>query len=161
MSTDHTTRLKGLHLYGMAVAWTELQAEQPRQVHRPETWMERLILAEQTDRQTKSLRYQIKSARFPIHRDLLGIDWAETPLQQSVIEQLATGAFMQPHTTSFWSAERGLEKRIWQPRSAWQRSINPSAYVSLMRSTSSICWSAKKRSVRSATSPGSLAWSTP
>lgn len=93
MSTDHTTSLKGLHLYGMAVAWTELQAEQPRQVHRPETWMERLIVAEQTDRQTKSLRYQIKSARFPIHRDLLGIDWAETPLLQSVVEQLATGAF--------------------------------------------------------------------
>ena len=93
MSTDHTTSLKELHLYGMAVAWTELQAEQPRQVHRPETRMERLILAEQIDRQTKSLRYQIKSARFPIHRDLLGIDWAETPLQQSVVEQLATAAF--------------------------------------------------------------------
>lgn len=93
MSTDHMTRLKGLHLYGMAAAWTELQAEQPRQVHRPETWMERLIVAEQTDRQMKSLRYQIKSARFPIHRDLLGIDWAETPLLQSVVEQFATGAF--------------------------------------------------------------------
>ena len=57
--------------------------------------MERLITAEQTDRQLKSLRYQLKSARFPIHRDLLGIDWAETPLLQTVVEQLATAAFME------------------------------------------------------------------
>jgi DNA replication protein DnaC len=95
MSIDHMTSLKGLHLYGMATAWTELQAEKPRQAHRPETWMERLIVAEQTDRQLKSLRYQLKSARFPMHRDLLGIDWAETPLLQTVVEQLATAAFME------------------------------------------------------------------
>lgn len=95
MSIDHMTGLKALHLYGMATAWTELQAEKPRQAHRPETWMERLIVAEQTDRQLKSLRYQLKSARFPIHRDLLGIDWAETPLLQTVVEQLATAAFME------------------------------------------------------------------
>lgn len=95
MSIDHTISLKALHLYGMATAWAELQAEMPRQGHRPGTWMERLITAEQTDRQLKSLRYQLKSARFPIHRDLLGIDWAETPLLQTVVEQLATAAFME------------------------------------------------------------------
>jgi DNA replication protein DnaC len=95
MSIDHMTSLKALHLYGMATAWIELQAEKPRQAHRPESWMERLITAEQTDRQLKSLRYQLKSARFPIHRDLLGIDWAETPLSQTVVEQLATAAFME------------------------------------------------------------------
>jgi DNA replication protein DnaC len=95
MSIDYQTSLKALHLYGMATAWSELQAEKPRQAHRPETWMERLIVAEQTDRQLKSLRYQLKSARFPTHRDLLGIEWAETPLSQTVVEQLATAAFME------------------------------------------------------------------
>ena len=80
MSTDLLTCMKALHLYEMAAAWSELQAEKPRQAHRPEAWMERLIAAEQTDRQLKSLRYQLKTARFPMHRDLLGIDWNETPL---------------------------------------------------------------------------------
>jgi DNA replication protein DnaC len=79
----------------MATAWSELQAEKPKQTHHPESWMERLIDAEQTDRQLKSLRYQFKAARFPIHRDLLGIDWAETPLSQAVVEQLASAAFME------------------------------------------------------------------
>jgi hypothetical protein len=83
MSTDYTLPLKALQLYGMATAWAELQAEKPRQVHRPETWMERLLLAEQTDRQLCTLRYQLKAARFPIHRDLVGFEWAHTPLQQA------------------------------------------------------------------------------
>lgn len=95
MSTDHATSLKTLQLYGMALAWSELQAEKPKQAHRPESWMERLIHAEQTNRQLKSLRYQLKTARFPIHRDLTGINWAETPLSQTVVEQLATAGFME------------------------------------------------------------------
>lgn len=66
MSIDHATSLKALQLYGMATAWSELQAEKPKQTHRPESWMECLITAEQTDRQLKSLRYQLKAARFPI-----------------------------------------------------------------------------------------------
>jgi DNA replication protein DnaC len=95
MSIDLLNQLKALHLYGMATAWTELQAEKPKQAHRPELWLERMLAAEQTDRQLKSLRYQLKSARFPIHRDLLGIDWNETPLAQALLEQLATAAFME------------------------------------------------------------------
>ena len=95
MSIDYATSLKALKLYGMATAWSELQASIPKQAHRPETWMERLLAAEQTDRKLKSLRHQLKAARFPIHRDLLGIDWAETPLSQVVVEQLASAAFME------------------------------------------------------------------
>lgn len=94
MSIDHSSSLKVLHLYGMAQAWGELQAEKFKQAHRPEIWMERLLAAEETDRQLKSLRYQLKAARFPIHRDLLGIEWSETPLSKIVLEQLATAAFM-------------------------------------------------------------------
>jgi DNA replication protein DnaC len=98
MSIDRIGQLKALHLYGMAAAWSEGQAEgNPRPVM-PEVWLDRLIEAEQADRQARSLRYQLKVARFPIHRDLLGFVWAETPLQQAQVEQLATAAFMdQPH----------------------------------------------------------------
>jgi DNA replication protein DnaC len=79
----------------MAAAWSELQAEKPRQPSAPEAWLDRLIDAEQQDRQTRSLRYQLKAAKFPIHRDLAGFDWSETPLQQAQIEQLASTNFME------------------------------------------------------------------
>jgi DNA replication protein DnaC len=90
-------QLKTLHLYGMAAAWGEWQAEYGSQQKpvMPEVWLDRLIKAEQADRQARSLNYQLKAARFPIHRDLLQIDWSETPLQQARIEQLATGSFME------------------------------------------------------------------
>jgi len=95
MSIDRTMQLKSLHLYGMASAWAEWMAEGPRQAVQPEAWLDRLIEAEQIDRQVRSLRYQLKAARFPIHRDLTGIDWSETPLSQAQVEQLATAAFME------------------------------------------------------------------
>ncbi len=92
--SDLIQQLKSLQLSGMAAAWSELQTEKPQQSHRPEAWMERLIAAEFVDRQLKSLRYQLKAARFPIHRDLVGFDWAETPLPQALIEQLSRAHFM-------------------------------------------------------------------
>ena len=95
MSIDRISQLKALHLYGMAAAWAELQAESHKQPVIPEVWLDRLIAAEQADRQARSLRYQLKVARFPIHRDLLGFVWAESPLQQAQVEQLATAAFME------------------------------------------------------------------
>jgi len=92
---DRLAQLNALHLYGMAAAWNELLAEGPRRPAQPEAWLDRLIEAELADRQVRSLRYQLKVARFPVHRDLTGINWAETPLLQAQIEQLASAAFME------------------------------------------------------------------
>ncbi len=91
---DRLGQLNALHLYGMATAWSELLAEGPRRPMQPEAWLDRLIEAELADRQVRSLRYQLKAARFPVHRDLTGIDWAETPLPQAQLQQLATAGFM-------------------------------------------------------------------
>jgi len=96
MSIDRAAQLKSLRLFGMAAAWSEWLAEfsiQQKPVM-PEVWLDRLITAEQADRQARSLNYQLKAARFPIHRDLIHFDWSETPLQQARIEQLAIGGFM-------------------------------------------------------------------
>ena len=95
ISPDLLAHLNALHLYGMATAWSELLAEGPRRPIQPEAWMDRLIEAELADRQVRSLRYQLKAARLPAHRDLTGIDWTETPLAQADIETLATAAFME------------------------------------------------------------------
>ena len=78
----------------MAAAWSEWLAEGPRKPMQPEAWLDRLIAAELADRQVRSLRYQLKAARFPVHRDLTGVDWAETPLPQAQVQQLASAAFM-------------------------------------------------------------------
>lgn len=94
-SIDRTAQMNALRLHGMAAAWTELMAEGPRRPMQPEGLLDRLIEAELADRQARSLRYQLKSARLPVHRDLLAIDWEETPLQQVRIEQLAEAGFVE------------------------------------------------------------------
>jgi len=96
MSIDRAARLKNLHLFGMAAAWGEWQAEYTAQQKpvMPEVWLDRLIEAEQADRQARTLNYQLKAARFPIHRDLMNFDWQETPLPQARIEHLASAGFM-------------------------------------------------------------------
>lgn len=96
MSIDRTAQLKTMHLFGMAAAWQEWQTEygfQQKPVM-PEVWLDRLIAAEQADRQARSLNYQLKAARFPIHRDLMSFEWNETPLQQARLDQLSTAGFM-------------------------------------------------------------------
>jgi DNA replication protein DnaC len=96
MSIDRYAQLKTLHLYGMAAAWDEWRTEfsvQQKPVM-PEVWLDRLIAAEQADRQARSLNYQLKAARFPHHRDLIHFNWEESPLSKAHIEQLATASFM-------------------------------------------------------------------
>jgi len=107
---DRLAQLNALHLYGMAAAWSELLAEGPRRPIQPEAWLDRLIQAEWADRKVRSLRYQLKVARFPVHRDLIGIDWAETPLPQAQIEQLASAAFMETARNLILVGETGTGK---------------------------------------------------
>jgi len=96
MSTDLLTQLKALHLYGMAQAWSELKAQAPqrKQALSPEIMLSQLIKVEIADRQLRSLNYQLKVAKFPIHRDLVAFAWNEIPLSRQQIEQLATASFM-------------------------------------------------------------------
>jgi len=55
MSIDRIAKLKALRLFGMAAAWAEWLAEPNRQPWVPEALLDRLMEAEQADRQARSL----------------------------------------------------------------------------------------------------------
>jgi len=95
MSINNLSQLKTLNLFGMATALAEIQAEAPKLALTPDGYLHRLIDAETNYRQARSLRYQIQAAKFPIHRDLIGFVWQESPLPQAQIQQLASAAFME------------------------------------------------------------------
>jgi DNA replication protein DnaC len=94
MLTDQVAHLKALHLYGMAQRLTELGAEQQRHPPTPAYWLQQLIEAEQVDRQARTVRYQLKAARFPLHRDLATFDFHASPLSAPHLRHLMTGSFM-------------------------------------------------------------------
>ena len=94
MLTDQVAYLKALHLDGMAQRLTELVAEQPRHPTTPAYGLQPLIEAEQVDRQARTVRYQLKAARVPLHRDLATFDFHASPLPEHHLRQLMTGSFM-------------------------------------------------------------------
>ncbi len=87
-------RLQALKLPGMATAWQELNAETRRQSLSKETLLMRLLDAELTDRQARSLQYQMRAARFPHHRELAGFIWEESPVKEAQLTKLATGGYL-------------------------------------------------------------------
>jgi DNA replication protein DnaC len=56
--------------------------------------LSRLIEAEIADRKARSLRYQLKTARFPIDRSFTEFDWKESVLSESQIQIFAGAGFM-------------------------------------------------------------------
>lgn len=96
MPIDHLTQLKTLRLYGMGEAWSEVQAEAPgrKQPLSSSVLLSRLIEAEIADRKARSLRYQLKTARFPIHRSFTEFDWKESVLSESQMQLFAGAGFM-------------------------------------------------------------------
>jgi DNA replication protein DnaC len=46
-------------------------------------------------REVRSIAYQLKAARFPTYKDLTGFDFASSQLNEALVRQLHTGAFME------------------------------------------------------------------
>jgi DNA replication protein DnaC len=87
--------LKELRLYGMASAWVDLTSQGQTGIESSRWLIEHLLQAEQTDRAMRSISYQLKSARFPVHRDLAGFDFSQSRVDERLITELADLAFTE------------------------------------------------------------------
>jgi DNA replication protein DnaC len=87
------TELKELRLYGMAGAWADLTAQGSAGIDASRWLIEHLLQAEHTDRAMRSVSYQLKSARFPVHRDLAGFDFSQSKVDERLITELADLSF--------------------------------------------------------------------
>jgi DNA replication protein DnaC len=84
--------LRELRLYGMAETLPEVLAK-PRAGTTLDILLTQLVRAEQSDRQVRSLQYQMKVAKFPHPRGLAGFNFAESPLEGESLQTLAAGEF--------------------------------------------------------------------
>ena len=94
MSIELVARLRALKLHGMASAWPELAAKARQRALDPEQWFGELLTAECAEREVKSLANQMKAARFPAHRDLVGFDFTQSRVDESLVRRLHGGAFL-------------------------------------------------------------------
>ena len=96
MSTpDLPLRMKQLKLHGMASQWPELLAKAQLHAMAPEHWMVELLQAESAERHVRAQANQMKAARFPVHRDLLGFEFSGCPVDRALVERLHEGHFIQ------------------------------------------------------------------
>lgn len=95
MSFDELiAQLKALKLYGMATALAELITQSEDQNLGVERLMSHLLQAETAEREVRSITYQMKAARFPLYRDLVGFDFRQSPVDEALVRRLHQGAFM-------------------------------------------------------------------
>jgi DNA replication protein DnaC len=90
---DLIRQLKALKLHGMADCYAELQGQGSISSEASVGLLQQLLTAEVTDRSIRSIRYQVTSAKFPVHRDLLGFDFSQTKVDRQLVMQLATLEF--------------------------------------------------------------------
>lgn len=93
---DLVVELKALRLYGMATRYAELlENDGAATISNSEWLIKHLLQAETTDRAMRSIRYQMHSARFPIHRDLAGFDFEQSKIDRRQITSFATTDFTE------------------------------------------------------------------
>ncbi|MFM2427784.1 MAG: hypothetical protein RL707_1611 [Pseudomonadota bacterium] len=94
MRRDISTELKELRLQGMAGAWEDLTNQEGKSTDMgvsTSRWLiEHLLQAEHTQRAVASVRHQMKAAKFPLHRDLVGFDFEASKVDKRLVLQLAT-----------------------------------------------------------------------
>ena len=98
---EATESLRALKLHGMAECLPQL-IDSPRSKVSFTSGLMQLIEAEQADREVRRLRYQMKIARFPHHRDLHRFDFNQSSVDQQQITDLSSADFMdQAHNLIF------------------------------------------------------------
>ena len=83
-----------LKLYGMRLAYDEVMAAGIKRQHEPPRIVGGLLKAEIAEKQARSIKYQLTIAKLPLAKDIEQFDFAGTPVNEALVRELATGAFL-------------------------------------------------------------------
>lgn len=87
--------LRGLKMFGMAQAAGELMEQGAPAFNSAVPILSQLLKAETTEREVRSIAYQIKAARFPVYKDLSGFDFASSEVNEALVRQLYRCEFIE------------------------------------------------------------------
>jgi DNA replication protein DnaC len=83
-----------LRLYGMKAAYDEIMAMGIKRQHEPPRIVGDLLQAEVSEKQARSIKYQIRIAKLPLAKDLDGFEFEGTPINERLVRDLAQGDFL-------------------------------------------------------------------
>ena len=79
---------------GMARAFAELAEQSSPAYRQAEGILEVLLKAELAEREVRSVNYQMKSAKFPVYRDLAGFDFTQAQVNEALMRELHRCTFL-------------------------------------------------------------------
>ena len=83
-----------LQLYGMKAAFDEIMATAVKRQHEPQRVIADLLTAEINEKQARSIKYQLSIAKLPLAKDLDGFQFDGTPINETLVRDLAGGGFL-------------------------------------------------------------------
>ena len=95
MERAHILDLMGsLKLYGMRAAFDEVMSHAVKRQHEPPRVVGDLLKAEIAEKQARSIKYQLTSAKLPLAKDLTDFQFEGTPINDALVKDLAGGGFL-------------------------------------------------------------------
>jgi DNA replication protein DnaC len=88
------TTMADLKLYGMKAAYDEIITTAVKRAHEPQKVIGDLLAAEIAEKQARSIKYQITIAKFPLAKDVDDFLFGGTPINETLIRDLAAGNFL-------------------------------------------------------------------
>jgi len=91
---DILTAMDTLKLYGMKGAFDAVIAAAVKRQHEPQRVVGDLLTAEIAEKQARSIKYQITIAKLPLAKEIEEFDFPGTPVNESLVRDLAGGDFL-------------------------------------------------------------------
>jgi DNA replication protein DnaC len=83
-----------LKLYGMKAAFDEIVSAAVKRQHEPSRVVGDLLRAEISEKQARSIKYQITISKLPLARDVEEFVFEGTPINETLVRDLASGNFI-------------------------------------------------------------------
>ena len=87
--------MRALRLSGMRGAFDEIVAAAIKRGHPVQRVIGELLKAEIADKKARSIKYQMTIAKLPTVKELADFDFASSPVNELLVRDLATGAFLE------------------------------------------------------------------
>ena len=104
------TAMGELKLYGMKAAFDEIITTAVKRQHEPQRIVGDLLTAEVAEKQARSIKYQITIAKLPLAKDIDDFVFDDTPINQTLVRELADGNFLAHQTGASKRRLNGLGK---------------------------------------------------
>jgi DNA replication protein DnaC len=92
--TEILTAMGGLKLFGMKAAYDEIVATAVKRQHEPQRIIGDLLTAELSEKQARSMKYQLTIAKLPFAKEIDEFVFADTPVNETLVRDLAGGGFL-------------------------------------------------------------------